>query len=250
MTPPVDTEGSPVLTATDIHHQYGDVAVLESVSLAVEPGSIHAVIGPNGSGKTTLLRALAGIHQPTSGTVRYHGPSATRPIGYLPQHPRFRPGQSAAQTLGFYAALAGESDAAADEALERVGLVDAADRQVETLSGGMVRLLAIAQASIGDPPVIVLDEPASGLDPEMRMHVFDALTDLATDGTGVVVSSHDLTLVEAHADEVHLIDSGAVVARGSPAEVCATADAPSLHEAFRDHVGGRAGTVSVTGVSR
>lgn len=244
--PPSDV--SPILTATGLEHRYGDVAVLDGLSLAVAEGELLAVVGPNGSGKSTLLKALAGIHRPTDGVVNYHDPTVPRPIGYLPQHPAFRPRQSARDTLAFYAALVGEPASAADAALERVGLRDAAGRDVGALSGGMRRLLAIAQATIGDPPVVVLDEPASGLDPEMRMHIFDTLDELAAGDTAVVVSSHDLTLVERTANRVVVLDGGEIVATGTPAAVCDAAEGDSLHAAFRELVIASRGTVRVAGV--
>jgi len=126
---------------------YGGVPVLDSVSLTVEPG-LTAVIGPNGSGKSTLLGVLVGATAPTAGEVRHPGATGPKPIGYLPQRVPFREGFTARETLAFYARLVGDDP---DAALDRVGLGDAGDRRVEALSGGMRRLLGIAQAVLGDP---------------------------------------------------------------------------------------------------
>lgn len=238
-----------VLRATDIEHAYGLVTVLEGVSLTVDAGTVTALLGPNGSGKTTLLRALAGLHEPTGGDVVYDGPDVARPLGYLPQRPAFRPGQTVLEALSFYASLVGLPPSSAMATLDRVGLRDATGRDVDALSGGMTRLVAIAQATIGQPPLVVLDEPASGLDPEMRLHIFDVLADLASAGTAVLLSSHDLGQVERTADRVALLDEGTIVERGSPEAVCAAADADTLLDAFRTTIAGETGRLRVRGVS-
>ena len=243
-----DTElPKPILTVDGIEHEYGRTTVLEGVSFEVRPGDVTAVIGPNGAGKTTLIRSIVGLHEPSGGEIRYRGPDATRPIGYLQQRPAFRPGQSVREALGFYASLAGETDADSFERLERVGLSAAADHNVENLSGGMTRLVGIAQATIGDPPLVVLDEPASGLDPGMSARIFEVAEELAAAGTALLLSSHDLTLVERSADRVALLDDGSIVRQGSPADICDESGADSLLSAFESSVAGDAGTVRVRG---
>lgn len=217
------------LTASGITQKLGGVTVLEDVSLNLEAGTFYALVGPNGSGKTTLVRTLTGTLSPTDGTVSYDGPSASREIGYLPQRPSFRPGFTARETLEFYTALV---DGEPDKLLDRVGLADASDRRVEDLSGGMTRLLGLAQATVGNPPIVLLDEPGSGLDPTMRRRTFDVARELADDGAAVLCSSHDLTLVEEYCDRVAMLDAGSLVTVGSPAEIRTTFDEPSLWKAF------------------
>ncbi|WP_096395989.1 ABC transporter ATP-binding protein [Halorubrum trapanicum] len=202
------------LAAVDgVTRTYGGVPVLEGVSLSLEAG-VTAVVGPNGSGKSTLLGVLAGAVEPTDGTVRYPGggprSGSEKRVGYLPQRVPFRDGFTARETLGFYAALCGGDP---DAALADVGLADAAGKRVEDLSGGMRRLLGIAQATLGDPDIVVLDEPTSGLDPEMRERAFRAAA-RAGDDAAVVVSSHDLDLVDAHADAVVVLRRGRVATSG------------------------------------
>ncbi|MFC7020756.1 MULTISPECIES: ABC transporter ATP-binding protein [Haloarcula] len=218
----------PSLTAEGVTRRFGDVTALSDVTAEVPADAITALVGPNGSGKTTLLRLLVGLDSPTSGTIAYEGPSATRRIGYLPQRPTFRPGFTARETLAFYADLVDDDP---DRLLERVGLGAVADRRVEALSGGMTRLLGIGQALTGDPPVVALDEPASGLDPEMSRHVFDVVDSIAADGRAVVLCSHELPLVEATADRVVVLDQGAVVATDTPTALRERTGGP-LHETF------------------
>ncbi|WP_338741649.1 ABC transporter ATP-binding protein [Haloplanus salilacus] len=233
--------GKTFLRVTDVTRRFGDVTALSDVSVDVARGEVVALVGPNGSGKTTLLRVLAGLLDPTEGAVGYEGPSAVRPIGYLPQEPTFRPGFTALETARFYARLVGADPVAL---LDRVGLEAVADRRVEALSGGMTRLLGIAQALTGDPPVLALDEPASGLDPSMSRLVFDVVETLGDEGHAVVVTSHDLPLVERSADRVVVLDRGAVVATGTPAELRdRTGD--SLQDAFASLVGDEDGITAV-----
>ena len=239
-----------VASLSGVSRTYGGTAVLDSVTLDVSPG-VTAVVGPNGSGKSTLLRLLAGAAEPTTGEVSVADSPGPKPIGYLPQRVPFRDGFTASETLAFYARLV---DADPEAALERVGLSDAADRPVEALSGGMRRLLGIAQATIGDPPLIILDEPTSGLDPGMRERAFRTATRVATDGTAVVLSSHDLDLVDDHADSLVLLAGGQVAAAGSRGELLADYDVASVDELYRAVVGGSVATdespaVHVTGVS-
>lgn len=241
------TQESPILTIEEVDRSYGRVTALEDVSFDVRPGDVTAIIGPNGSGKTTLIRAVVGLHEPTAGDVTYRGPDVVRPVGYLQQRPAFRSGQTAREALTFYASLVGETESDAVERLEQVGIAAAADRNVEALSGGMTRLLGIAQASVGEPPLIVLDEPTSGLDPKMSARIFEVAADLATDGVAVLLSSHDLGLVERTADRVVLLDRGRMAATGSPARLLAETGTDSLLAAFEATVSGDAESVHVRG---
>ncbi|MCL9813067.1 ABC transporter ATP-binding protein [Natranaeroarchaeum aerophilus] len=236
-----------ILRADAVSHSFDEVEVIDDISVDVEPGEVMAIVGPNGSGKTTLLRVLAGLLPSTDGTVEYRGPDREREIGYLPQRPTFRPGFTVRETIDFYRALVDEEGT---DRLSQVGLADAADRRVEALSGGMTRLLGIAQATVGDPPVVVLDEPGSGLDPGMRRRTFEVTNDLADDGTAVLVSSHDLSLVERTADRVLVLDRGTVVADGSPDELLGTHGMDSLWDVFGEATTGSTDAVDVAGVTQ
>ncbi|MFO7925884.1 MAG: ABC transporter ATP-binding protein [Halobacteriota archaeon] len=238
---------TPLLRVDGVSKSFGAVDVLRDVSFSVPSGTVIAVIGPNGSGKTTLLRALVGDLRPTHGDVAYEGPDTDRPIGYLPQQPTFRAGFTAAETLAFYSSLLGGDDP--ETLLGRVGLNDAADRNVENLSGGMRQLLGIAQATVGDPPLVVLDEPASGLDPNMSEHVFETAARMAGEKRTVLLSSHDLTLVEETADDVLVLNRGRVAATGTIEALRSQFETDSLRGVLNAIVG-KTGHVDVVGDTR
>ena len=221
---------STAVSVEGLAYAHGDVSVFADLSVGIAGGTVTCVVGPNGSGKSTLLALVAGVLEPDAGTVTVAG-SGDRTVGYLAQRPEFRPQFSVRRTLAFYCSLVeGRHDV--DAVLDRVGLTPVADRRVGALSGGMVRLLGIAQAVVGDPPVLVLDEPSSGLDPEMTRHVAAVVTDLAASGDAVLVATHDLHLVDRFADRVLVLDRGKLCATGSPADLRATAGADTLDGAI------------------
>lgn len=232
MTPDV-ADAPPVLTVDGINHAFGPVAVLEGISFDCPPGSVTALIGPNGSGKTTLLRIIAGVLDPTVGSVQ--APDVSRPVGYLPQNPEFRPAFTVRETVEFYADLLDEPSRPGDT-IDRVGLGGVADRRVDALSGGMKRLLGVALAIVGDPPIVLLDEPTGDLDPRMTDHIFETVDSLVADGTAVLLATHDLTGA-AMADEVLILDRGEIALRGAPSRITDETGTESLADAFLSIVG-------------
>lgn len=222
----------PVVDVEGVAHSFGDLDVLADVSFGVEAGTVVCLVGPNGSGKTTLLRLVAGLLDPDSGTIAVAG-EGDREVGYLAQQPAFRPQFTVRETIAFYGSLV-DADVDVDAILDRVGLSAVADRRVDALSGGMMRLLGIAQTAVGDPALLVLDEPSSGLDPTMTRHITDVVTGLADDGDAVLLSTHDLRSVERVADEVLILDRGELVATGSPGDLLADTDTDTLEDALAE----------------
>src|SRR6202050_2879698 len=175
---------------------------LDHLTLQVEDGEVFGFLGPNGAGKTTTLKVLMSIIFPTSGTARVRGKaiddvSMHREIGYLPEQPYFYDYLTARELLDYYAQFSNFSSAERQERvtrfLERVGLTAAADLQLRKFSKGMLQRAGIAQAILHDPPVVILDEPMSGLDPVGRREVGDIILDLKKQGQTVFFSTHILS---------------------------------------------------------
>jgi ABC-2 type transport system ATP-binding protein len=202
---------------------YGEVLGVNRVSLAIEPG-ITGLVGPNGSGKTTLFNLATGLLRPSRGSVRVLGIPTGRPeelfrlVGYATQYDSFPRGLSGRGFVTSYLRLHGYSAAEArglaEEAIERVGLQDAAHRRVGGYSKGMRQRIRLAQAMAHRPSVLLLDEPLNGLDPMARSEMIRLFRHLAEDGLHVVVSSHILHEVDMISDTVVLLNNGYVVAEG------------------------------------
>ena len=223
-----------LLLVENVDQSFGSVTALDDVSLRIPASTVTAVVGPNGSGKTTLSRIIADLSQPSSGNVSLHT-DAERPVGYLPQEPQFRPVFTVEETLQFYADLLTDAEAPT-AVMEQVGLTEIRNRRVDALSGGMRRLLGIAQSFLGSPPLVVLDEPTSGLDPRMTRQIFDVITTQAGEGTSVFLTIHDLHYA-TEADSVVVLHHGRIAARGSPEELVAQTSTDSLPDAFFSIVG-------------
>ncbi|RBI59736.1 ABC transporter ATP-binding protein [halophilic archaeon] len=223
-----------LLTLDNVSQSFGDVAVLDDISVTVSSGTMMAIIGPNGSGKTTLSQIIAGLSRPSEGQVLLSAENE-RSVGYLPQNPQFRPTFTVEETLTFYANLL-TTAVDVETTMDDVGLLDVRDRRVDALSGGMRRLLGLAQSLLGSPPLIVLDEPTSGLDPRMTRRIYDVASTRVADGTTVLLTTHDLTHA-AEADELLLLHHGQVVARGRPDAIVDQTSTESLAEAFFSIVG-------------
>lgn len=205
---------------------FGPVKAVDGVSFSVEAGSVTGYLGPNGAGKTTTLRCLLGLVTPDSGEALVNGEryvTLSRPtaeVGAVLEATSFHPGRTARNHLRILCTAAGLPDARADEALEQVGLADAADKRVLGFSLGMRQRLALASALLGRPRVYILDEPANGLDPAGIEWLRGFLRHLAHDeGAAVLVSSHVLAEVEQTVDNVVIIARGRLVRQGSLAEL-------------------------------
>jgi ABC-2 type transport system ATP-binding protein len=208
----------------------GRIRAVDHLSFAVEPGSVTGFLGPNGAGKTTTLRMLLGLVKPTSGSSTINGVPYHRldkpltVVGAALESSSFHPARSGRNHLRVMCAAAGLPDQRADEVLDLVGLRDAGKRKVRTYSMGMRQRLALAAALIGNPHVLMLDEPANGLDPEGIVWLRTFFRHLAAQGRTVLVSSHQLNEVQEFADRVVILDHGRLIRSGSIAELTAGTD--------------------------
>ncbi|WP_329062181.1 ABC transporter ATP-binding protein [Amycolatopsis sp. NBC_01480] len=207
---------------------FGDVVALDEVDLDVAPGQIHGLVGPNGAGKTTLLGLLLGLAVPDQGSLEILGTPVDRALaapdgvaGFV-DGPGLYPSLTARQNLAALAALRGGARTAGiDDVLGEVGLTDVADDRVRGFSLGMRQRLGLAAALLTRPRLLVLDEPANGLDPAGKKHVHGVLTRLAEQGATVVLSSHRMDDLEALCSEVTIVSTGRVVFTGPLAKLSA-----------------------------
>ena len=202
-----------------IQKRFGPVVAVDSLSFAVEAGETFALIGPNGAGKTTTLKILLGLTRPDAGQVAIGGerrppsdPGARRSLGYVPQRVEFAPARTVLEVLTFFADLKGLERAAVGRALERVGLASHAARRAGDLSGGYTQRLSLAQALLGDPALLILDEPTGSLDPEATWEFRSLVEQLRREGKTIVLSSHLLSEVERIADRVLILLEGRAIA--------------------------------------
>lgn len=213
-------DGSGRLIVQGLSKSFGPVNAVQDLNFTVRPGSVTGFLGPNGSGKTTTLRMLLGLVTPTSGTATINGlpfhqlPNPATVVGAVLDAQSFHPGRTARQHLRCYAAAVNVPDAQVDRALELVGLSAAAKRKAGTFSLGMRQRLALATALLGDPQVLVLDEPANGLDPEGIAWLRNFLKAFAASGRTVLMSSHFLREIEHTVDQLVIISRGRCVFDG------------------------------------
>jgi ABC-2 type transport system ATP-binding protein len=208
---------------TSKRYEAGRVA-LDSVSLEVRPGTVHGLVGQNGAGKTTLMKILTGTTRATSGSVRVLGAApgsseVSGQVGAMIEEPAFYPYLTGRQNLELLARYSGTPTAEASTRLEQVGLGDRADSRAGGYSLGMKQRLGLAAALLGDPELLILDEPTNGLDPHAIVQVRALLRDLRDRGRTVLVSSHLLGELEQVCDVVTIIHEGAVVQEGTVAEI-------------------------------
>jgi len=216
-----------VITIEGLTKRFGDVLAVEDLSFEVDQGTVVGFLGPNGAGKTTTLRMLLGLVTPTAGTAKIDGKpyrelaDPIRHVGAVLEASSFHPGRSARNHLRVAATAAGLPLERADQALEQVGLADAARRRVGGFSLGMRQRLGLATALLGDPQVLILDEPANGLDPQGVHWLRRFLRQLADRGRTVLVSSHVLAEVAQTVDQVVIIASGRLVTQSTLAALTA-----------------------------
>ena len=236
------SSGDGVIVIDHLSKSFGSVRAVDDLSFTVRPGRVTGFLGPNGAGKTTTLRILLGLVRASAGTATIGGRTygqvshPMRTVGAALEAASFHPGRSALDHLRVYAPQAGVSDARCREVIDFVGLGPVADRRVGGFSLGMRQRLALATTLLGDPPVLLLDEPANGLDPEGIAWLRGLLRHLAAEGRTVLVSSHVLSEVEQTVDDVVIIARGALVHSSSLADLAALAE-PSVRVASPDPAG-------------
>jgi ABC-type multidrug transport system ATPase subunit/signal transduction histidine kinase len=224
------------VTVRGLTKRFGQVAAVEDLTFDVPPGQVTGFLGPNGAGKTTTLRMLLGLVHPTDGEALINGrryaelPTPRRTVGAVLEATGFHPGRRGCDTLRILAAVTGVPESRVDQVLDQVGLTEAADRRVGGYSLGMRQRLGLAAALLGDPSVLVLDEPANGLDPEGMAWLRGLLRERADAGCTVLISSHVLSEIAQLADHAVIIHRGRLRFAGSVSTLTETN--PSLEAAF------------------
>jgi ABC-2 type transport system ATP-binding protein len=226
-----------MITTTSLTKRYRRVAAVDDVTFSCEPGTITGFLGRNGAGKSTTLRMITGLTRPDAGRATVAGkpfaqlPNPARTVGTLLDAAALHDGRTGRETLQIACTVTGLPKARASDLLDAVGLSGDANRRVGTYSLGMRQRLGLAHALVGQPSVLILDEPANGLDPEGIAWIRTLLRDFADRGGTVLLSSHLLAEVQAAADHLVIIDQGRVVASGSQASLLA-GTGQTLEEVF------------------
>ncbi len=246
-----DEERAPMIEVVGLSKRYGEVLAVDDLSFTVEPGRVTGFLGPNGAGKSTTMRTIVGLDRPTAGTVRIDGHryaedrAPLNRVGALLEAKAVHPGRSAYNHLRFMAQSNGIPRARVDTVLSLVGLEAVAKKRTKTFSLGMGQRLGIAAAMLGDPGVLLLDEPVNGLDPEGIIWVRTLLKALAAEGRAILVSSHLMAEMALTADHLVVIGRGRLIAdttveefveqAGRRAVLVRTPDGSRLRAALEQH---------------
>ena len=232
----------PAIAVNNLEFKYGKLKVIDGMTLEIGSGTSYGLLGPNGAGKTTLIRLMVGLLKPAGGSILCLGKPPTRAIakniGYMPQLPALYSEISVEQNIDFFARIYGMKDRKerskrVKDIIKIVDLWDKRKTQIINLSGGMKQRVSLACAIVHQPPLIFLDEPTVGLDPELRVHFWEYFTNLTREGHTLIISSHTFDDA-AHCQQLAFLRTGRVVGQGSPEELCAaTGDKDaSLEDAF------------------
>lgn len=220
------------LSIDGVSKSFDGVAALRDVSFTVEPGQKVALLGHNGAGKTTLMKSILGLIDLDRGRIAVMGAvpgsaAARAQVAYLPENVAFHSALTGREQMRLYLRLRGQPVRLADDLLDRVGLGAAAGRRIGTYSKGMRQKVGLAQTLIGQPRLMILDEPTGGLDPVSRRDFYAILDDLARGGTTILLSSHALTEIEARTDRIVILSRGEKVADDTLAGLRAQAGLPT-----------------------
>jgi ABC-2 type transport system ATP-binding protein len=227
----------------DLVRRFGDFTAVGGITLRVGKGEVLGFLGPNGAGKSTTMKMVTGFLAPSEGRISVCGHDVVEKqleaqscIGYLPEGAPAYPDMTPLQFLNFIARVRGLKDEAANKAIEvavaRTGLQAVLEQRIETLSKGFKRRVGLAQAILHDPPVLIMDEPTDGLDPNQKLAVRNLIRSMATD-KAIIISTHILEEVDAVCTRAVIIDKGRIVADGTPAELLAKSPTHRLDEVFR-----------------
>ena len=254
-SPAQNDAGAPVIVARGVHKHYGPIHAVDGVDLEVHSGELFGLIGHNGAGKSTMFKMMLGLIPLTAGEIRIDGApvpgsdfrAVRRKVGYLPENVVLYDNLTGAETLDFFARLKGVSPAQNAALLERVGLMHAAKRRVREYSKGMRQRLGFAQALLGKPRILFLDEPTTGLDPEAIRGFYAILRQLKGEGVTMVITSHILAEIQERVDRLAIMAAGKVQATGTVQALREQMDlplwfdvrvAPEDFEAVRNALGG------------
>ena len=220
-----------VVQLDDVRVLVGERVLLDVPRLAIAPGERVAIVGANGAGKSTLLKLIGGLIEPRQGRVQVLGGqpqdlNVRRQLGYLPENVTFYPQLTGRETLAHFARLRGAAPQQVVELLDQVGLSHAAARRVKTYSKGMRQRLGLAQALLGEPRLLLLDEPTVGLDPIATQELYQLIDRLRQGGTSIILCSHALAGVEAHLNRVAILAGGRLQAVGDLAQLRADTGLP------------------------
>ncbi|SRR5579875_191468 len=220
----------PVIDIAEVRKSFGETTALDGLSMQVQGGAVAALLGPNGAGKTTLIRILATLLRPDVGRVCVggidvvaHPVAVRRLIGLAGQHAAIDETLTGRENLlmigRLYRLSAVQARAGAEDVLQRLSLIDAADRPVRTYSGGMRRRLDVGASLVGRPQLLLLDEPSAGLDPAARVELWTLLEQLVSDGTTILLTTQQLEEADRLADSITIINHGSVLTEGTPGEL-------------------------------
>ncbi|MDX6317358.1 MAG: type transport system ATP-binding protein [Nocardioidaceae bacterium] len=221
---------------SSLHIVRGENVVIPDLSASIRRGQVTGLLGPSGCGKTTLMRAIVGVQKVAGGTVRVLGEPAgsvglRRRVGYVTQAPSVYADLTVAENLEFFSAVLGVDRTAAARALATVGLESAEDRVVDRLSGGQRSRVSLAVALLGEPELLVLDEPTVGLDPVLRRQLWATFAELARAGATIIVSSHVMDEAE-RCDRLLLMREGRLIADDTPEALLAATRTADIESAF------------------
>ena len=232
-----------LIEARGLRKKFGSIQAVDGIDLTVSAGEVLGFLGPNGAGKSTTMRMLTGFLEADSGSVQLAGVAldedpleARRRMGYLPEGAPAYPDMTVRDFLMFIAQARGFLGAEArrrmDEAVERIHLQQVLGQTIDTLSKGFKRRVGLAQALLHDPPVLILDEPTDGLDPNQKFEVRKLITEMSAEKS-IIISTHILEEVDAVCSRAMIIAAGRIVVDGTPAELAARSTRGSLDDVFR-----------------